>query len=133
MGRVSLAASKIGSGGLWNLDYRCGKRVGRPYTSGHAREEYYSTVFVTRGIEILFRALRMTLKSSIAGVSPCVGNEASFNFTISGGKQLRITHIALPCVINWELLIVSHSFAVAAGWRGKSLTSSPLVARLWAP
>ena len=43
MKKVSLAASKIGSGGLWNLDYRCGKRVRRPYIGGHEREECYNT------------------------------------------------------------------------------------------
>ena len=35
----------------------------------------------------------MTLKSSIAGVSPCVGNEASFSFAVSGG--LRVSNLEL--------------------------------------
>lgn len=86
MKKVGLAANKTGFGGLWNLDYRCGKTIRRPYIGGHARDECYNTVPVTRDIEMLFRALRMALKSSIAGISPCVGNEASSNFTISGGS-----------------------------------------------
>ena len=78
----------------------------------------------------------MALKSSIAGVSPCVGNEALSNFTILGGvggRQHGITHVALPYVINWKLLIVSRLSAVAAGRRRKSSTSSLLVAHLWTP
>ena len=105
MKKVDLTASNTGFGGVVEstVDYR----VGRPHTGGYVQEGCYNTVSVTRNIEILFRVLRMTLKSSITDVSSCVRNEASFNFTISGGlgvsnldiqysttmRQLRIPYL----------------------------------------
>ena len=61
------------------------------------------TVSVTRDIGVLFRALRVTQKSSIAGVSPREGNEALSNFTILGGLGVSNLDIEYSTAVRQKL------------------------------